>query len=312
MGSLMGGITNLLLAVVAGSVFLADICLPTPIAAGVIYILVVFIGVGHRNPRMIYHLGGLAVLLTIVGFFLPSIPPDAIDALINRLLSIGAIVIVTVMLGELRKKQDALLVASEALKAANTVIARERGAALAASKAKSSFLALANHEMRTPLNIIVGYSELLLDSEAPIERSLVQDYAAQIVQAGHRLVKIVTDMLSLSRHSIGSSELNMEPVDVVAAVRECAGKVRAASPGARIDIDAPPDLPAISGDRRLLDRSLLAVIENAVKFSPEGSLTRVRVGAVADRIQVVVTDQGIGMAPDLIERLGTAFLQEDD
>ena len=307
----MNRLTTFSLAIGTMAVFLLDISLPMPIAAGIFYVLLIFIGFDHKNPRMIYYLSGLSALLTVAGFFLPRIPDDIISALINRGLSLCAIAIVMTLLAQLRRQRSALVAASEALQAATRTAEQERRAALAASQAKSTFLALANHEMRTPLHAIIGYAEVILQSKDPPTLPDLKEYAKQILQAGRNLLRIVTDMLSLSRLSVGTRDQTVEDVDVITVVKDCARRVSDAASSARIKIDAKASHLEIPGDSRMIWRSLHAVIENAVKFSPAESPVNIRVARVSTAVRVEVSDHGIGISPEILERVGTPFLQED-
>ena len=307
----MGAKTMVVLTFGVGVVFIFDILTPLPLASGVAYLLLLFIGIDHKNPRMIYYLASLASLLTIIGFFLPAIPQDVVSALINRGLSLCAIGIVTVLLVQSRQQRSARMAAMEALEIASRAAEQGRLDALAASQAKSAFLALANHEMRTPLHSITGYAQLILQADEPPDQAQMREYVEEIQQAGQHLLRVITDVLSLTRASDGKLNASHAEIDLVAEVRSCAAELTAATPAARIEIETSGDVPAIPGDARSIRRSLLAVMENAIKFSPEWAPVRILIEGAGKAARVVVSDTGIGISPELVERVGTPFLQED-
>jgi signal transduction histidine kinase len=195
-------------------------------------------------------------------------------------------------------------------------LAAARDAANAASRAKSAFLATMSHEFRTPLNAVIGLSQLLQ------QRALSDDvgrFVGHIHAAGEQLLALVTDVLDLSR--IEAGEMRLETVafeprpllqTVLALVRPQAG-----GKGLALVEDIDPALPRqLVGDPLRWRQILLNLLSNAVKFTEAGSVTlRARMpaqDAARPRLQLEVADTGIGIAADKQAVIFDPFTQADD
>jgi signal transduction histidine kinase len=178
---------------------------------------------------------------------------------------------------------------------------------------REEFLAIVSHEMRTPLTSIISFSELIrgeADGLSPEGRR----YLDIIERAADRLLKLVTDLLMLSRIEEGALPLDLAPVDVLRLVSD---SVLAATPlAAKQDITIHLDVtegPMLRGDYRRLLQVVDNLIGNAVKFSYPHGLVRVTArfhavrGPEGGTWRIGVTDTGIGIPPDEIERLFRRF-----
>ncbi len=189
-------------------------------------------------------------------------------------------------------------------------------AAEQASQAKTEFLASMSHEIRTPLNGILGYTDLLLDDPA-----LTADQARQLERvqsAGAALLTVVNDVLDFSKIEAGQIEIEHQPFapaglldNAISIVRSTADKKGL---GLRLDVD-PGLPPLLVGDQDRLGQVLLNLLNNAVKFTPEGTVTlsaRVEARtAAACSVRFAVTDTGIGIPAKRMERLFQRFSQVD-
>jgi len=191
-----------------------------------------------------------------------------------------------------------------------TEIAQEaRRRAEEADAAKSRFLALMSHEMRTPLNSVTGYAEVLI--RRPDLDPVAVDQLGHIQRSGDALLMLVEDVLEISR---GDDALALAPLclsDVIAAAA-APSRILAEDKGLSLTVDIRPDAALMfTGDRRRLRQALHHLISNAVKFTETGT-----VSVLADRIDgevlIAVTDSGCGLDTAGADRLFEAFVQGDD
>jgi PAS domain S-box-containing protein len=185
-----------------------------------------------------------------------------------------------------------------------------RASAEAASAAKSEFLSSMSHELRTPLNGILGFAQLmLLDRRDPLSPKQ-KDRADQIFRGGEHLLRLIDDILDLSRIEAGRVTISIEPVDV----REVLAEVRrtleptAARFKVRVDIAPVPfDLPSIVADRTRFAQILMNFGSNGIKYNrPDGSV-RFTVAVVGKRVRLTVSDTGMGIPVDKQDRLFQPF-----
>jgi len=194
--------------------------------------------------------------------------------------------------------------------------ARDR--ALSASRAKSTFLANMSHEIRTPMNGVVSMAELLRETVLDEEQQL---YADTIRNSGEALLVIINDVLDFSKIEAGKLELHEDSFDLNATVREIFRLLQPGIEGRDLELRLDYDIflpERMIGDRGRIRQVLTNLIGNAVKFTPQGSVT-VRVLAAAapmdDKgltISVVVEDTGIGIPPDKQAHVFGEFNQVED
>jgi two-component system cell cycle sensor histidine kinase PleC len=184
-----------------------------------------------------------------------------------------------------------------------------------ANRAKGHFLALMSHELRTPLNAIIGFSEVLSgEFFGPLGSERYKSYAADIHLAGNHLLRLINEILDLSRAEAGKLELRPEELAIPALVAECVKLVADRAKGQRVSlsVNLPDWLPPLFADELRVKQILLNLLSNAVKFTPEGG--RVEAAVAQDRsggIVLSVSDTGIGMAPDMISVALEPFRQID-
>jgi signal transduction histidine kinase len=168
-----------------------------------------------------------------------------------------------------------------------------------------------SHELRTPLNAIIGYSEMLLEERATAEESELAADLGKIQTAGRYLLGLINDVLDLSKVEAGKTELSQERFSVSALVRAVADDVRPLleRSGNRLIVEPGEDLE-LDGDPRKVRQILLNLLGNAAKFT-DGGTVELRVRRDGDDVLLAVCDTGIGMTPDQVGRLFTAFWQGD-
>lgn len=186
-----------------------------------------------------------------------------------------------------------------------------RQRAEAASEAKSTFLASMSHELRTPLNAVLGYSELVLAiGSAPAEK--VAEYVTDIQNAGRHLLSLVDNVLDLVRIESGTVSLNPQRVHLRQTVSQIIRmqRLEARKNGVTIGTRLERNLTALYADDVALRQVLLNLVSNAVTACAAGG--HVRISAIqpsAEWVEIVVQDNGPGMPPELMERIGEPFLR---
>lgn len=176
---------------------------------------------------------------------------------------------------------------------------------------KSQFIATVSHELRTPLTSIHGYTEIL--SDMPLRPAVLR--IIEIIDAnGRRLLSLIEDLLTFARMEQGEIPLSLDKVDVAALADRCLAVMMpvAAGNGVVLALDSVPDLPVIEADNSQLERVLLNLMSNAVKFSPQGGDVTVSVCCDDGQVTVAVADTGIGIPVHEQDKLFTRFFRSQD
>ncbi len=188
----------------------------------------------------------------------------------------------------------------------------------AANLSKSRFLASISHELRTPLNAIIGFSSIITSQLFGAVNSKYHEYAADIHDSGLHLLEIINDILDLSKAEAGKLTLEMEEFSVEKAIKKCITIMseRAAKGKITIAASVPENIPYIVADRVRFIQIFLNLVSNAVKFTEPGG--RVHIAAEAKPVgdnkihfRFIITDTGIGMAQDDIDKAFQSFGQID-
>jgi len=171
-------------------------------------------------------------------------------------------------------------------------------------------LSIISHELRSPLNAILGFSDVMREEVfGPIGNPRYRAYVEDIHRSGRHLLSLVNDLLDVGKLQAGKFELHVEAVDLTEVISEVADRARhdAQKRGITIITKAPASL-RLNVDRRAMMQILTNLVSNAVKFSnPDGGIT-IRVTAGKDVVMQVV-DQGIGVAPEDLPKIFDSFTQ---
>ncbi len=188
-----------------------------------------------------------------------------------------------------------------------------RDEAVAASKAKSKFLATMSHELRTPLNAVIGFSDIL-SQETPksLGTDKYREYALDIKNSGSHLLKIINDLLELSRIEADQVELDEHTIVLPDLLRRCVKIVGAAAKDKEIALKMriTEPLPYLHGDETRLQQVVINLLYNAIKFTPKGG--EVTLGAeknTSGELRITVSDTGIGIAEGDLEKVLEPFSQ---
>jgi PAS domain S-box-containing protein len=207
-------------------------------------------------------------------------------------------------------------------KEAELALERAKDAAETANRTKSEFLANMSHELRTPLNAIIGFSELLSEQLFGPLNERQKEYSESILSSGRHLLQLINDVLDLSKIEAGRLELELDEVKVLEAIDSAITIVRTLAHKKRVQlrIDAAADCPTLEADPAKLKQVLFNLLSNAIKFTPEGGQVTVSVsfsgGADMEAteptcVRFSVTDSGIGLRPEDLEKVFDEFVQVD-
>jgi signal transduction histidine kinase len=172
---------------------------------------------------------------------------------------------------------------------------------------KSEFIAVAAHELRTPLSLILGYSAFLQANASGLARG----HAEVVLQGAMRLRSLIDDMINLREVDSGEATLQLESIPIQELVERSVDEMRhiAEAKQQRIRLSMPAHPIVIQVDREKITLALVNLLSNAVKFTPSGKEIGVRVGHTPQEAWATIWDKGIGIAPEQQERVFERFYQ---
>ena len=191
-----------------------------------------------------------------------------------------------------------------------------RDDAMAATQAKSKFLASMSHELRTPLNAILGITEMLQEDAREAGQGELIEPLGRVTGAGKHLLNLINDVLDLSKIEAGRMELHIEDFDIASLVQDAAttAQTLARKNRNRIVIRCPEDIGRMRADQLRVRQILLNLLSNACKFTENGQVTVEAVREPLDEgggVVFSVADTGIGMTPEQVATLFQEFSQAD-
>ena len=190
----------------------------------------------------------------------------------------------------------------------------ETGLEADAATRRLDFLAKVSHEVRTPLNSVLGFAELMLQERfGPIGNVRYKGYAEDIHQSGLYALSLLNDLLDISKIEAGKFELDFTAVDVGEVVEACVSSLQPLAKRARIVLrtSLADDLPVVVADPRRLRQILLNLLTNAIKFTKEGGQVIVSGTMVSGELRLRVRDSGVGMSRSEIDYAMQPFHQLD-
>jgi two-component system cell cycle sensor histidine kinase PleC len=217
----------------------------------------------------------------------------------------------TTSVADLTRSRQTLEIQAQQLAILAEQYHHQKAEAEAAYVAKSEFLANMSHELRTPLNAIIGFSEMMeAEPFGALGSPKYMEYCNGIRQGGNYLNEVLSDILDMSRLEAGLVRLAEREFNVAEALRKAVGAWRARAELKDVEIiaDAGENLRCV-GDEAAIVKTLSIFLSNAVKFSDNGRLVRVRARSHCGAIDVYVEDSGRGIDPRAMPKLGKPFEQ---
>jgi signal transduction histidine kinase len=176
---------------------------------------------------------------------------------------------------------------------------------------KTEFISVASHEMRTPMTSIKGSLELLLGGYAGELPAEATELLGISLTAVDRLVRLINDLLDISKIESGKMDLHLDRLDVNECVRKSLRSLRALAEAHQVSISAESaeNLPTVLADRDRLEQVITNLLSNALKYTPPNGEVRILSRALDNRVRVSVIDQGPGIAKQHLERVFDRFHQ---
>jgi signal transduction histidine kinase/ActR/RegA family two-component response regulator len=178
-----------------------------------------------------------------------------------------------------------------------------------ANLAKSDFLSSMSHELRSPLNAILGFAQLM-DSDSPPATSAQKESIAQILQAGWHLLKLINEILDLAKVESGQVPMSREPVSLTEVMLECQAMIEPQAQQRGIRLTFPRlDIPHfVQADRTRVKQVLINLLSNAIKYNRAGGTVEVKcTQGTPGRIRVSISDTGAGLPPEKLAQLFQPF-----
>jgi PAS domain S-box-containing protein len=193
-------------------------------------------------------------------------------------------------------------------------LAREqvaRATAEAANRSKDEFLAMVSHELRSPLNAILGYTRML--RSGMIDRDAIDNVAAIIERSAEAQLRIIEDLFDSARIITGKLQIEPGPVDLVPALESALDTVRAAAEAKGVTLVArfSSQPEQVLGDSTRLQQVVWNLLTNAVKFTPEGGRVELRMEGADDNVRITVSDTGKGIEPEFLPFIFDPLRQAD-
>jgi PAS domain S-box-containing protein len=177
---------------------------------------------------------------------------------------------------------------------------------------KADFIATASHELRTPLAAVYGAAQTLLRHDFALDEVGRERFVSLIADESERLGRIVNEILLANQLDAGRLDIEFEPFDPRDLVERVVEATRTyAPPPVKLKVDAPEGLPRVSADLDKVRQVLVNLVENAIKYSPDGGEVEVGAKAREEFIRFHVRDEGLGVAPEEQERIFEKFYRAD-
>jgi PAS domain S-box-containing protein len=176
-----------------------------------------------------------------------------------------------------------------------------------AERLKSTFVSVVSHELKTPVALIKGYADALSREDADWDKATIQNGLNVIEEEADRLTELIENLLAASKLQAEGMHLNIDDVNLPRLAQQAIDRFQTQTTVHSLRTEFPPDFPIIDGDVTRLRQVLDNLLSNAIKYSPQGGEIVIR-GSYGDKwVQVAVSDPGIGLPPDQLERVFERF-----
>ncbi len=178
---------------------------------------------------------------------------------------------------------------------------------------KTNLLSNVSHELRTPLVSVMGYTDMIYNGKVGPINETQKDYLSISLRNIEKLVTLIENLLDFSRLHRGAEQLVFDTFDLVDCAR---GAVQLIKPvadehGITVELKAPDELVLVEGDKGKIGQVFTNLLSNAVKFSPDGGVVTLELQTTQDSVEASVTDRGIGIPPEALDKIFTRFYQYD-
>lgn len=177
---------------------------------------------------------------------------------------------------------------------------------------RTAFLASVSHEMRTPMTSIKGLASSLIQPDIQWDEETQKDFLHMIDQEADRLMRIVSDILDMSKIEAGAMKLDLMPTTLAQIILQLRSRFDRLPGGHRVDLALPPTLPLVLADEVRIGQVITNLIENAASYSPDGAPIAVETCMAGDEIIVSVRDHGPGIRPEHLEKVFDRFYRLEE
>jgi signal transduction histidine kinase len=182
----------------------------------------------------------------------------------------------------------------------------------AAEEAKTTFVSVISHELKTPVSLIKGYASTLRREDARWDEKVVRDGLQVIEEESDRLAELIENLLDATRLQSGKLALQFEPVQLDELAAHLVERFKTQTDKHSFEVSFPKKFPVIQGDSKRLTQVLSNLLNNAIKYSPNGGPIRLSGEVLPDTVRLTVSDQGIGLPQGELELVFERFYQVDN
>ncbi len=214
---------------------------------------------------------------------------------------------------QLTKDQEILTSRSLELEKASEAARVARDEAIEANASKSKFLAVMSHELRTPMNAIIGFNRIVMRKCKDLIPEKQFGNLEKVGSSANILLALINGILDLSKIEAGRLEIHLEPFDLVPVLQSCMPMVDPLTAGKAVTVvrNFPESLPVRSSSQDMVRQIMLNLLSNAAKFTEKGQIC-ISTTSVGDRVQISVSDTGIGLQQDMLDKVFDEFVQAEE